>query len=350
MQINVPSQGTHVDIPRRYLIVAVSVWLAACSSAASSSSQPIPSASAPESVAASEPALHPKGTIFFLRTTGNDQHAIYTANADGTDERQLTQPGEYCCLNRLSPDRSQILVMPGVDSTPVTGGLLSIDGTEFTLLHLNDPTLNLVPQAWSPDGTRIAFEGWDDSDPTRTGVYTGGSSDVTDVVRLTSTAGAPHDSPLDYSPDGSMLVFYRAGRGEPDFPIDIGGSLWVVNADGSNARHLDTPPPNWWARWSPDGSTILFASERLQPTGAIWTIRADGSGLTKVFEGPGGGFPIDPVWSPDGTQIMFVLHPINDRFQHLPNVLYVMRADGTSLTRLIATPDFKGSLEWWPAP
>jgi Tol biopolymer transport system component len=306
----------------------------------------VPSASA--SAAVAEPALHPQGTIVFLRTTGDDDHAYYTANADGRGERQLTQPGEYCCNNRISPDGTQILVMPGgAPPTPVTGGLLTIDGTRFTALHLNDPTLNLVPQAWSPDGRRIAFEGWDESDPTRTGIYTGTSGDVADVVRLTSTNGAPHDMPLDYSPDGTRLVFYRAIRAEPDFPIDIGGSLWVVKVDGTDARQVDTPPANWWARWSPDGTTILFVSERNQPAGAIWTVRSDGSGPTKVFEDPDGGFPIDPIWSPDGSQIMFMLDPISDRFTHPNNVLYVMRSDGTGLTKLIDTPDFKSSPEWW---
>jgi Tol biopolymer transport system component len=308
--------------------------------------QSAPSASA--SAAPSEPAARPEGTILVLRTSGDDDHTYYTANADGTDERQLTQPGEYCCNNRISPDRTQIMVMPGGEPPmPLTGGLLSIDATQFTLIHLNDPTLNLVPQAWSPDGTRIAFEGWDDSDPSRTGIYIGGSRDVTDVVRVTSTGGAPHDIPLDYSRDGTRLVFYRAIRAEPDFPIDIGGSLWVVKVDGTDARQLDTPPANWWARWSPDGTTILFVSERNQPTGAIWTMRPDGSGLTKVFEDPDGGFPIDPIWSPDGSQIMFMLDPISDRFMHPNNVLYVMRSDGTGLTKLIDTPDFKSSPEWW---
>jgi len=311
-------------------------------------SQASPTPSASTSAAVAEPALHPDGTIVFLRTTGEDDHAYYTANADGTEERQLTQPGQYGGINRISPDRSHLLVIPeGRLPTPITGGLLTIDGADFTLLHLGDPILNLVPQAWSPAGMRLAFEGWSDSDATRTGIYTGGFPDVTDLTRLTSTGGAPHDSPLDYSPDGSRLVFYRAVRAEPDFPIDIGGSLWVVNVDGSDAQKLDTPPPNWWARWSPDGKTILFVSERSQPTGAIWTIRADGSGLTKIFEDPDGGFPIDPIWSPDGSQIMFMLDPISDRFNHPDNVLSVMRSDGTGLTELIDTLDFKSSPEWW---
>jgi Tol biopolymer transport system component len=294
------------------------------------------------------PALSPEGTILFLRTSGNDVHTFYLANADGSDERKLTDPGDYCCLNRVSPDRSKILVMPGGEPpTPITGGILAIDGTDFSLLRLHDRTLNLVPQAWSPDGTRIAFEGWDDSDPSRTGIYTGTAGNVSDLVRVTSTGGTPHDMPLDYSPDGNMLVFYRAVRAEPDFPIDIGGSLWVVSVDGSHPRKLDTPPANWWARWSPDGSKILFASERNRATGAIYTIRPDGSGLTKVFQDPDGGFPIDPTWSPDGSQIMFGLDPISDRFTHPDNDLYVIRADGSDLTTVIETPGFKSSPEWW---
>jgi Tol biopolymer transport system component len=336
---------------QRLIAVAVVIWLGACSAAEPSASEASPSKSAPASAAsaaASEPGLHPEGTIVFLRTTGNDRHTIYLANADGTDEQQLTRQGEVCCVNRVSPDRSQILVMPGGSPpTPVTGGVISMAGTGFALLHLNDPTLNLVPGAWSPDGTRIAFEGWDDSDPTRTGIYTGTAGDVADVVRLTSSGGAPHEIPLDYSPDGAMLVFYRSVRAEPDFPIDIGGSLWVVNTDGTDAHHLDTPPPNWWARWSPDGTKIMFASERNQPTGAIWTIGPDGSELTKVFEDPRGFFPIDPIWSPDGSQIMFMLDPISNRFAHPTNVLYVMRSDGTGLTPLIRGSNFKSSPEWW---
>ena len=44
---------------------------------------------------------------------------------------------------------------------------------------------------------------------------------------------------------------------------------------------------------------------------------------------------------------MFMLDPISDRFMHPNNVLYVMRADGTGLTKLTDTPDFKSSPEWW---
>jgi len=85
---------------------------------------------------------------------------VYVANADGTDRQAVHPPGAYCCANRISPDHTLILAMPGTDETgAVRGGTLSLDGSEFELLPKPDPTLNLVPQVWSPDGERIAFEG-----------------------------------------------------------------------------------------------------------------------------------------------------------------------------------------------
>ena len=54
---------------------------------------------------------------------------------------------------------------------------------------------------------------------------------------------------------------------------------------------------------------------------------------------------MDPIWSPDASQIIFLLDPISDQFTHPNNVLYVMRSDGTALTKLIDTSDFKSSPE-----
>ena len=259
---------------------------------------------------------------------------FYVANADGSEARPLADPGEYCCLARISPDHLRILTMPGTDQTgAVRGGTLTLDPPGFDLLPRVDATLNLVPQAWSPDGTRIAFEGWDDSDPTRTGIYTARAGDGGDLTRVTTRPGLPHDIPLDYSPDGKQLVFYRAVRAEPDFPVDIGGSLWVVNVDGTDGHELDTGDvrPWWQARWSPDGSAIVFGAERLQPVGGLWTINPDGSALTALFVGSATQFAVSPVWSPDGSAVMFTLNPMNDAFQHPDNEIDVIGSNGARL-------------------
>jgi Tol biopolymer transport system component len=336
--------------------MGVGLLVVACGSAitasspnarASPSSQPSPGSSSTS--AATEPVS--SGQILFTRTSKGDRQAIFAAAADGTGEHQLTAPGDYGGIVRISPDGTRILTMPGHDPlpTPVTGGTLAVDGSGFVRLPLTDPTLNLVPQAWSPDGQRIAFEGFDDSKPGRTGVYTARVADGGDLVRVTTAKGAPHDIPLDYSPDGARLVFYRAVKAEPDFPIDIGGSLWVANVDGSDAHQISTPatPSFDWARWSPDGTKILFGAERLQPTGGLWTVGSDGSALTKIFEDADGRYPVQPTWSPDGSQIMFALDPVADKFTHPDNGLYVTNADGTALRLVIGSSDFKSLPEWW---
>jgi Tol biopolymer transport system component len=78
----------------------------------------------------------------------------------------------------------------------------------------------------------------------------------------------------------------------------------------------------------------------------------DGSGLTKLFEDADGRFAITPTWSPDGQFVMFALDPpgtlpIIDVAP--PNGLFVVRADGTDLTLILSTDDWKREPDWAPA-
>lgn len=297
-----------------------------------------PSESAPTSAATLS------GRLYFTHTTEGDVQTALVSDAAGI--RALTEPGDVCCVLRKSPTEERLLVLPSVDFTPpLTGGTISTAGGPATPLPRTDPDLSLVPSAWSPDGSRIAYEGWDENDPDRTGIYTARASDGADLVRVTELPGIPHDSPLDYSPDGRQLLFFRATHPDPDY---TDGSLWVVDVDGTGARQITSTatPPNVWARWSPDGTRILFAAERLADAGPLWTIAPDGSDLETVYQDKDGGFAIAPDWSPDGTKIVLALDPHNDEYAHPPNKVYVINADGTNLQLVNDSNDFKRALEW----
>ena len=58
----------------------------------------------------------------------------------------------------------------------------------------------------------------------------------------------------------------------------------------------------------------------------VWTIDADGTGLTRLTRRPGPDF--DPSWSPDGTQIAYRSERCGE-----PEI-WIMDADGTGQRRL----------------
>ncbi len=101
------------------------------------------------------------------------------------------------------------------------------------------------------------------------------------------------------SPDGERIVHTR---GWVDKQADRReSSLWIMNADGSRARHLIDGSG---ARWSPDGTRILFTA-RGEPAGSQLFVRwMDDEGavsqITRLENGPSG-----PRWSPDGEWIAF---------------------------------------------
>jgi Tol biopolymer transport system component len=97
---------------------------------------------------------------------------------------------------------------------------------------------------------------------------------------------------LDWSPDGTLLVFARRG-----LPWE---SLGVVRADGSGYAQLtDASFQHRALRSSPDGQRIAFQSQR-GGTQQVWTMRTDGSALQQVS---GAEPTTTPVWSPDGRRI-----------------------------------------------
>ena len=118
-----------------------------------------------------------------------------------------------------------------------------------------------------------------------------------------------------WSPDGRQIAFLEGDERA------VRPRLMVMNADGSDARPLLTDARIFAQGapvWSPDGSTIAFAgTEGPDEDGGVYTVRRDGSGLTKVAGIAGAA---SPAWSPDGTRLAFRAMPDDQ--------LYVVDAAG----------------------
>lgn len=346
-------------------VVAIALVLGGCGTTASPSTSALVSGPAPSTVpttapssavpsASSRPSATPAitgltGRILFTRAGGEFQdETVFTALADGTQEKQITQPGQTCCP-RWSPDGKSIFFAASSPDGRITTAVAKPDGTIIRVLPLPAGHLNLgCGTATSLVTQRLACEGWDDSDTSRNGLYTVRARDSGDVRRLTTDPD--HDRPADYSPDGKRIYFFRPNAAFAIPGYDQRGSIYVVNADGSGLGMVtpkDLPVEvvgNSGMRLSPDGKTMMFTS-----TGVIWTVHADGTGATRLFTPPDDGIAITPTWSPDGSMIMFAVDRAGSQSlvdTATPNALYVMRANGSDLTSVVISDDWKREPDW----
>ena len=145
--------------------------------------------------------------------------------------------------------------------------------------------------AWSPDGERLACEGYGIDDRGLNGIYSIRVSDGGDLTRITSNADG-YDTPGDYSPDGTRMVFVRVDD-------DENARLFVTDVDGTGVHKIsgdlvDELSPG---RWSPTGDQILFAARRARPSQddlgrerrrQLAARAADRSDLRRSLVGPGG--------------------------------------------------------------
>jgi len=278
----------------------------------------------------------PDGRIVFNRGEGGTENIFtYTINPDGSDEQQLFDGRSE--NPRWSPDGTEIQIFCCSDG--MVAHLIDPTTGELRSLEPPDPAIEVFcGGAWSPDGERLACEGYGVDDPSRNGLYWIRSSDGSGLEQVTSNPDGG-DLPGDFSPDGDRLVFVRlGGNGQ--------AGIFVTNVDGSGLRRISPPgmlvDDIFGGSWSPDGSRILFvARETEDHHKAIWVVNADGTSPHQLrIEGTCGGPLSDPgsfgcyspSWSPDGTKIVFVrATPDPSAPAGFFENVYTVNADGSEL-------------------
>jgi Tol biopolymer transport system component len=290
-------------------------------------------ASATPASPSAEPAT---GRIAFGRKDPfSGDFVVYLIDPDGTSESQLL-PGPHECP-RWSPDGRDISLGSGIfENAGQSGGSFRAFAT-FSLptRYLPDPTLNLGCPIWSTDGSRLAYEGWDDSDPARNGIYTLDADSGSDLDRLTSSPDGGHDIPGDFSADGRELFFARwDGFGAT-------GPIMAVGMDGSDPRQVTTEGYGM-PSLSPDDQTLVAVRDE-----QLYLIAADGSSATPITipePAPAGDFW--PSWSPDGSWIVFQMLSRT----HGPGVMAIarVRPDGSGLFQITDSASEESFPDWAP--
>lgn len=231
---------------------------------------------------------------------GQSATDIFLTNVDGSWERNLTN-GSAEQRNEepaISPDGKSILFV--TNRRVGLGGEIFVMDIASRSAHPLPESIPNYPGAhspsWSRDGQMIAFSTCDSSS-TNCDMYTARIDGIGGVTELANSA-ADDDSPR-FSPDGSKVVFVTNRHGS-------GYEIYVCNSDGSSPHRLTTNNvDDVLPHWSPDGSQIIFASLRDGPVFELYMMAADGSNATRLTHSSVGN-NYGAVFSSNGRRVTWM--------------------------------------------
>jgi Tol biopolymer transport system component len=265
------------------------------------------------------PRWSPDGTKILFQSDRDTPETgfadVYVMNADGGGQTRLTTDASDDSAAVWSPDGTKIAFQSMHTGVSYQVYVMNADGSGRT--NLSNSTANDIQPSWSPDGTKIAFA----SDRDQAGfssIYvmnTNGSSQT----RLTFSGSGFRDEQPAWSADGmkvaftstrdSIIVTWQETNDDGGLvtksELHVNKEIYVMNSDGSaQTRLTDDLGNDDSPSWSPDGSKIVFRSDRerdcCDPTAQVWSMNADGTSQVNLSQSGNGDYSAS--WSSNANQ------------------------------------------------
>ena len=267
--------------------------------------------------------------IAFGRLVGSGWH-VFLMGPLGANQIDLT-PGTFSnCDPAWSPDHRQI-VFTSNRKTYFEVYIMDANGLNLRRVTFNgvQEEASYASPAWSPDGTKIVAA--------RTAGFLVAHLYMfhPDGTHMTQLTTGPHaDENPTWLPDGSGILFDSDRQG--------GRQIFAINTNGLNLRRLTfTGTVNQYPSCAPEVARVVYTSNRGGDS-RLWTMKPDGTDAHVVPNTGGTHGLAQPSWGPGGTAIVYRASAATTSS---PNRICRINADGTG--RTVLTPS--ASNDEWPA-
>lgn len=233
--------------------------------------------------------------IAIARLATGAQVEFLIADADGSDVRSMTP--------------TPLAGLTWADWSPDGTRLAATDANSLWILHADgvmpqriDFDMTVDRAFWRPDGNQLVIRGLSlDAGSETAGFYVVGAdgTGLREVILLDPENGDP-DGAL--SPDGNQIV-YTQWDGDA-YP---GGHLYVADVRTGDRRLLEfdgAHESDYFARWSPDGSQLVFNQGAAQEEYFVAVAPAKGGHATRLGPVMAWAAAAEVAFSPDGLKVI----------------------------------------------